>query len=121
MIPTAFMLTQISLNRLSSSPSAEVALVVPNQTAVRARLAEEGTPATDIAAWCARPEAAQWMQGRVERALANVSHHEQVRKVALLPRPFSVDRGEMTPSLKLRRGAIQQQYSDVIEKLYGGS
>ena len=59
------------------------------------------------------------MQQRAAAALAGLSHHEQVRKVALLPRPFSIDKGEMTPSLKLRRAIIQQNHAVVAR--YGAS
>ena len=45
---------------------------------------------------------------------------EQVRKFTILPQPFSVEGGEMTPSLKLKRKAICDMHLDEIETMYEG-
>ncbi|MCA9212821.1 MAG: long-chain fatty acid--CoA ligase [Planctomycetales bacterium] len=58
----------------------------------------------------------------IERAitsrLANVSHHEQVRKFTLIAEPFTIERGEMTPKLSLRRKVIEEHYAKEIEQMY---
>ncbi len=58
----------------------------------------------------------------VESAIANrlssVSHHEQVRKFTLIETPFSIERGEMTPKLSLRRKVIEEHYSAEIAAMY---
>ena len=43
---------------------------------------------------------------------------EQVRKFTILPRDFSVDHGELTPTLKIRRKQIRENWADEIEKMY---
>jgi len=55
-----------------------------------------------------------------EVALVNrgLESYETVKRVALLPRDFSMDRGEVTPSLKLRRRIIERHYQDLIDSLY---
>ena len=45
---------------------------------------------------------------------------ERVRKFALLPREFSIEQGELTSSLKLRRKVIHERHADEIEKLFAG-
>ena len=55
---------------------------------------------------------------RIDRQLANVSSYEQVRKFQLLPNAFSIESGELTPTLKPRRSVIEKKYADVINKLY---
>jgi len=45
---------------------------------------------------------------------------EQVRRFAVLPRPFSQEEGELTPTLKLRRRVCEQHFRDEIERLYAG-
>lgn len=52
---------------------------------------------------------------QMQRTLAN---YERVRKFALLDRPFSIETGEITPSLKVRRKFIEERYRDLIEKMY---
>jgi long-chain acyl-CoA synthetase len=46
---------------------------------------------------------------------------EQVRRYAVLPRPFSLEEGELTPTLKLRRRVCEQHFHDLIEGLYRGT
>ena len=46
---------------------------------------------------------------------------EQVKKVHFLPAPFTIDGGELTPTLKLKRKPIMKKYADAIEGLYGAS
>ncbi|MDQ3710231.1 MAG: AMP-dependent synthetase/ligase, partial [Actinomycetota bacterium] len=54
----------------------------------------------------------------VERANQAVSRAESIRRVAVLPRDFTIEDGEMTPTLKLKRAAIAEHFADEIEELY---
>jgi long-chain acyl-CoA synthetase len=53
--------------------------------------------------------------GEFQKKLAS---YEKVRKFTLLNKPFTIEAGEMTPSLKLRRNVIEARYSDLIEDMY---
>jgi long-chain acyl-CoA synthetase len=55
---------------------------------------------------------------RIDAALADLSNWEQVRKVLVLPRPFSVEAEELTVSLKLRRNVVFGKYQDRLDALY---
>jgi len=50
-----------------------------------------------------------------QKKLANF---ERVRKFTLLERPFTIENGEVTPSLKIRRKVIEERYRDLIEDMY---
>jgi long-chain acyl-CoA synthetase len=50
--------------------------------------------------------------------VARMGEHEQPSGIALIAGPLSVERGELTPNLKLRRSAIESRYADLIERLY---
>ena len=63
-------------------------------------------------------ETNQIYQQRIAERLANVSPHEQVRKFTLLAKPFSIEAGELTPKLSLRRKQIGEHYSREIEAMY---
>ncbi len=54
----------------------------------------------------------------VERTNANFGKWEQVKKMTLLPEPFTVEGGELTPTLKLKRKAIKAKYDKDIEAFY---
>lgn len=54
----------------------------------------------------------------IEACLSQCSHHEQVRRYRVLAQPFSIERGELTPKLSLRRQVIAEHYAAEIEALY---
>ncbi len=64
------------------------------------------------------PRVQELYRQRIDQHLAELSPHEQVGQFALLHEPFTIQREELTPTLKLRRNIIQQHYADVIEELY---
>jgi long-chain acyl-CoA synthetase len=49
----------------------------------------------------------------------DLSQFERIKKFALLPREFSIDSGELTPTLKVKRRVVEEKWKDVIEGLYG--
>jgi long-chain acyl-CoA synthetase len=55
--------------------------------------------------------------GKIQKSLAN---YEKIRKFTLLDRPFTLETGEITPSLKIKRKVVEELYSDKIEKMYTG-
>jgi long-chain acyl-CoA synthetase len=71
--------------------------------------------------WAALADEA--LHAEIQRAVAaantTVSRAESIRAFRLLPREFGPDQGLLTPSLKLRRGAIVRHYADDVEELYG--
>jgi len=54
---------------------------------------------------------------RFQKKLAN---YERVRKFVLLERPFTIENGEITPSLKIKRKVVEEKYGDLIERMYQG-
>lgn len=56
--------------------------------------------------------------GRIELLQSQFTSYEKVKKITLLSKPFSVESGELTNTLKLRRKVIQEKYADVIDKMY---
>jgi long-chain acyl-CoA synthetase len=57
----------------------------------------------------------------IDQVNSGLSSYEQIKKFAILGKEFSVDSGEMTPTLKMKRNVIETQYQDVIQQLYGSS
>ncbi|HEX3786777.1 MAG TPA: long-chain fatty acid--CoA ligase [Pseudonocardiaceae bacterium] len=60
------------------------------------------------------------IQQAVDDANKAVSHAEAIKKFRILPVDFTEERGEMTPSLKLRRSVVAKTYAGEIERIYGG-
>nr|HPH37690.1 long-chain fatty acid--CoA ligase [Sediminibacterium sp.] len=46
------------------------------------------------------------------------NHVEQIKKFELLPREWTVDTGEMTPKLSLKRKVVNEKFKDAIERIY---
>ena len=59
------------------------------------------------------------LQGAVDEANRSVSKAESIRTFVVLPRDLSIDSGELTPTLKVRRMVVAKTYGSVIEEMYG--
>lgn len=93
------------------------ALIVPHR--IRLRAAVGGPlPPTENPADLERPEVRDLLQQRIDGCLSCVSDHEQVRRFVLLDRPFSIEHGELTPKLSLRRPVILEHFADAIDAMY---
>jgi long-chain acyl-CoA synthetase len=60
----------------------------------------------------------EMIQAELDRANSNYARVEQIKKFAILDHDLSVQTGELTPSLKVKRNAIYERYSDLFESLY---
>ncbi len=56
--------------------------------------------------------------GYVLGSRAGRERYEQIKRFEVLPRDFSAEEGEITPTLKLRRRVVQEHFADAIERLY---
>jgi long-chain acyl-CoA synthetase len=74
----------------------------------------------EIAKW--RADGGEDVESLVQGIVDDVNHdrsrHEQVKRFEVLPRDFSAEEGEVTPTLKLRRRVVQEHFADAIERLY---
>jgi len=59
-----------------------------------------------------------FMQSEVERSTPELSSYEKVKKIALLDREFEIEKGEITPTLKVKRNIIEKMYKNLIDALY---
>ncbi len=94
------------------------ALIVPHADNLRSEIVARSIPVSTPTEALSHPDVIALFQKRIDRQLADVSHYEQIRKFTLLDRAFSVQRGEMTPKLSLRRQVIEANFADSIEAMY---
>src|SRR5687768_6387554 len=97
-----------------------VALIVPDWESLNSALAEEGeTDAPkDRFALSKYPAAVKIVQRDIAKLTSELVDYERIRRVALLPNEFTIDGGELTPTLKVKRKVIDDRYADLIEELY---
>ena len=79
---------------------------------------ERGIGASSLAALAEHPEVRAEVQRAVDEANAKLSRVEQIKRFEILPTEFSVESGELTPSLKLKRHVVHSKWSDVIDRMY---
>jgi long-chain acyl-CoA synthetase len=65
-----------------------------------------------------RPDVRALYQEIVDGINRELSQFERIKRIAILPREFSIESGELTPSLKVRRKIVEQKWADTIEDLY---
>ena len=95
-----------------------IMLVVPNLDRLRRWAAHQRLPSDDAAALLARPIVHQKMERELQRTLAELAHFEQPKKLLLLPNDFTVETGELTPTMKVRRRVVEERHRAAIEELY---
>lgn len=64
------------------------------------------------------PVVKELFQSITDEANKHLSHHEQIKRFVLLPHSWTIESGELTPTLKIRRNIIEQNNADVIEQMY---
>jgi long-chain acyl-CoA synthetase len=62
----------------------------------------------------------EFYQKRINELQKDLSPYEQVKKIVLLPAEFTIQTGELTPSLKIKRRVVAEQFKDEIENMYSG-
>ena len=60
----------------------------------------------------------KFYEGRIKALQSDLAGYEQVKKITLLKAPFTIDSGELTPTLKLKRKVINEHYAKEIEEMY---
>ena len=94
------------------------ALIVPDFAALEAWARAEGIEFADNAQLCADRRVQDRVMSEVESRSEGMAGFEKVKKVALVPTEFSIDGGELTPTMKVRRKQVNEKYAEQIEAIY---
>lgn len=95
-----------------------ILLVVPEFDVLRAWADETGLSYTDDADLVANPKVAAKVEAEVKKSLRGLAQFEVPKKMIMLSQDFSIESGELTPTLKVKRRVIEQRYADQIEAVY---
>ena len=94
------------------------ALIVPEYSQVKAYAEAKGIKYTDMKDLLGKPEIQELFRMRIDTLQQEFAHYEQIKKFTLLPEPFSMERGELTNTLKIKRPVLMKNYAAEIEKMY---
>ena len=94
------------------------ALIVPDFEALRAWAADQGIDAPSNTVLCAASKVQDRIMEEVADGCKDMPRFERIKKIALVDQDFSVDGGELTPTMKVRRKQVNEKYSSLIESIY---
>lgn len=94
------------------------ALIIPSYDALKAYAADNQIAYKTTEELLANQHINEMLFGRLKELQKNFASYEQIKKFTLLPAPFTMDKGELTNTLKIRRAVINERYKDQIEAMY---
>jgi long-chain acyl-CoA synthetase len=94
------------------------ALIVPSFDALRAYAKSLGIEAGEANELTRHPRIVEYFKKKIDEVTRELAPHEKIKKIALLDQEFSVESGELTPTLKVRRKFVEDKHREVIDALY---
>lgn len=94
------------------------ALIVPEYKQVEKYAQDHHIVYADRADLLKKPEIIALFQMRIDTLQQEFAHYEQIKKFTLLPEPFSLEKGELTNTLKIKRPVLMKNYANEINKMY---
>lgn len=94
------------------------ALVVPNFDKLEEWARSEGVAFSGREELVRDERVAAFLQAEIDRATPNLASYERIKKLRVLSRDFEIEQGEITPTLKVRRGSIEARYRELIDEMY---
>lgn len=97
------------------------ALIVPDWERVESYAELKGLNTRDHAELCRNPRVIDLFERQVAALTTDLANYERVKKIALLERELTIEGGELTPTMKVKRRVVDEKYKDVIDTIYAGT
>ena len=97
------------------------ALIVPDFAALEAKAQKAGWPAAPRLNLVKRPEIQALYQAMLDQVNQSLAQFERIKRFYLLPTEFTMERGELTPTMKVRRKVVETRWKDAIEQMYAAT
>lgn len=94
------------------------ALIIPDYPLLKELAQQLGISDDNIPELCKNRQIVDFYMNRIDTLQQEFAHYEHVKRITLLPEPFSMDRGELTNTLKIKRPVINKNYAGQIEAMY---
>lgn len=94
------------------------ALIIPEYKSLEDYARANGIAFASREELCANDKIHEMIMERIETLQQQLAHYEQIKRFTLLPKPFTMESGELTNTLKMRRKIINEHYKEEIEKMY---
>jgi long-chain acyl-CoA synthetase len=96
-------------------------LVVPDYENLRAWAKEQGLAESDAASLARAPRVVELLERETIGRLSGFARFEVPKKIAVVPEEFSLEAGEITPTMKVKRNVVERNYSHLIDEIYAGT
>jgi long-chain acyl-CoA synthetase len=97
-----------------------VALVTLDPEAIQSWAKKQGLPVTSYADIVGSEQTRAMVQGHIDTVNSRVNRWETIKKFEILPTDLTIESGDLTPSLKVKRKAVEKKYADVLNSMYEG-
>jgi len=94
------------------------ALIIPVYSLLEEYAREHQIPFESREQLCASPQINEMMKERIDTLQQQLAHYEQIKRFTLLPHNFSMERGELTNTLKIKRRVLNENYRKEIDAMY---
>jgi long-chain acyl-CoA synthetase len=95
-----------------------VALVTLDEAAIAEWAKENGIPDSSYEEIVGHDKTREMVQGYIDQINGRVNRWETIKKFAILPKDLTIEDGDLTPSLKVKRKAVEVKYADVLDRMY---
>ncbi|RMF87684.1 MAG: long-chain fatty acid--CoA ligase [Nitrospirae bacterium] len=94
------------------------ALIVPDLEQLRSYARIKSLSVEDDAALCQHPRVLDLLRRRIDLQLADLARYQQIKRFVVRCEPLTVEGGDLTPTLKVRRARVYERYRDLFESMY---
>ena len=94
------------------------ALIIPVYSMLEEYAREHNIPFENHEQLCKDPKINEMMKERIDTLQQQLAHYEQIKRFTLLPHHFSMEKGELTNTLKIKRRVLNQNYAKEIDAMY---
>ena len=96
------------------------ALIVPDFDAIKQFADENRIQYRDVQELVRSEEIRRMIENDIQTLQRDLANYERVRKFVLLDQPFTIETGEMTPTMKVKRNVVEERYRHLIDRMYEG-
>ncbi len=94
------------------------ALIVPNFDALKKYADENGIRYSDIKELLINEKIYEDVDAEIQNLTKDLARFEQIKQFTLMSKEFTIEDGELTPTLKIKRKVVSEKYADIIDKMY---
>lgn len=94
------------------------AIIVPNFDALKGLALRQGIPYVKAEELIGHPRVLEFLTKRIEDKQKDLANYEKIRKFRLLDRDLTIEEGEVTPTLKIKRRVVAERYKEVFDDMY---